>query len=49
MTAYNKLLKKIKNNDFKVGVIGLGYVGLTLCEKLIDRNILQYLSMVYDF
>lgn len=42
MSAYNKLLKKIKSNNFKVGVIGLGYVGLSLCDKLIQKNIQVY-------
>ncbi len=28
-----KILEKFKNKKFKVGIIGLGYVGLPLCER----------------
>ena len=28
-----KLLSNFKNKKFKVGIIGLGYVGLPICER----------------
>ena len=34
-----ELLKKIKQNKHVVGVIGLGYVGLPLCLRMIKRKI----------
>ena len=38
----NELLKKIKNNDFKVSVIGLGYVGLPLAVEFAKNNFEVY-------
>jgi UDP-N-acetyl-D-glucosamine dehydrogenase len=38
----NELLKKIKNNDFKVSVIGLGYVGLPLAVEFAKSNFEVY-------
>ena len=37
----NKLMlkEKIKENNFKVGVIGLGYVGLPLAMEFADKNV----------
>ncbi len=32
------LLKKIKNRDVKVGIIGLGYVGLPLAREFLNEN-----------
>jgi UDP-N-acetyl-D-glucosamine dehydrogenase len=37
-----ELLKKIKNNDFKVSVIGLGYVGLPLAVEFAKNNFEVY-------
>jgi len=39
---YNLLIKKIKNKSFKVGIVGLGYVGLPLCSRFIKKNISVY-------
>ena len=33
-----KILRKIKNKKAVIGVIGLGYVGLPLCEILLKRG-----------
>ena len=32
-----KILRKIKNKKAVIGVIGLGYVGLPLCEILLKK------------
>ena len=33
-----KILRKIKNKKAVIGVIGLGYVGLPLCEILLKKG-----------
>ena len=33
------LKEKIRDNNFKVGVIGLGYVGLPLAIEFADKNV----------
>ena len=35
-------LKKIKNNSLKVGIIGLGYVGLPLLIQCVKKNFFVY-------
>ena len=34
-----QLISKIKKKKFKVGIIGLGYVGLPLAARFINENI----------
>ncbi len=38
----NELLRKIKNNDFKISVIGLGYVGLPLAVEFAKNGFEVY-------
>ena len=35
---YKKIITKIKNNKIKIGIIGLGYVGLPLIERFIKKK-----------
>ena len=42
MNYYKILLKKIKDKNIKVGVIGLGYVGLPLVISLGNKKIFVY-------
>ena len=35
---YNKLLEKINSKQAKIGVIGLGYVGLPLAVELAKKK-----------
>jgi UDP-N-acetyl-D-glucosamine dehydrogenase len=39
MSYYNLLKKKIISKKFKVGIIGLGYVGLPLAIRYLQSNI----------
>ena len=39
---YNLLIKKIRNKSFRIGIVGLGYVGLPLCVRFIKKNISVY-------
>ena len=39
---YKKIITKIKNNKIKIGIIGLGYVGLPLIERFIKKKINVY-------
>lgn len=41
-TMENELLKKIKNNNFKISVIGLGYVGLPLAVEFAKNGFEVY-------
>ncbi len=34
-----KLIKKFKGKKFTVGIIGLGYVGLPVCERFVSAKI----------
>ena len=43
-----KILNKIRKKKINVLVIGLGYVGLPLCMRLIDKNILKYAKNIID-
>jgi len=36
---FKNIIKKIKNNDIKIGIVGLGYVGLPLIERFIKKKI----------
>ncbi len=36
---YKEILNKIKNNKIKVGIIGLGYVGLPLLERFLKKKV----------
>ena len=38
MNKINILKKKIKNKEAKIGVIGLGYVGLPLVIEFLKKN-----------
>ena len=40
-----EILKKIKKKKAKIGVIGLGYVGLPLCDALLIK-VLRFLVMI---
>ena len=33
-----EILKRIKKKKAKIGVIGLGYVGLPLCDALLNKG-----------
>ena len=35
----NSLISKIKRKKIKIGIIGLGYVGLPLATRFIDKKI----------
>ena len=37
MIHFEELKKKIKNNSLKVGIIGLGYVGLPLLIQCVKK------------
>ena len=37
-----KILLKIKNKKVKVGIIGMGYVGLPLAKSFVEKNIDTY-------
>jgi UDP-N-acetyl-D-glucosamine dehydrogenase len=39
METINSLLHKIRNNEFLVGIIGLGYVGLPLAVSFAERKV----------
>ena len=39
---YKTLLNKIKTNDEKIGIIGLGYVGLNLLSLFSKKNLKVY-------
>ena len=39
---YNNLLIKIKKKKFKIAIIGLGYVGLPLALRFIEKKINVY-------
>ena len=39
MNSFNRLLHKIKINNFKIGVLGLGYVGLPLAVLFANKGI----------
>ena len=42
MIHFEELKKKIKNNSLKVGIIGLGYVGLPLLIQCVKKNFFVY-------
>ena len=37
-----KLLNKIKNKKIKIGIVGLGYVGLPLASGFLEKGIMTY-------
>lgn len=39
MDYFNQLLNKVEKNDFTVGIIGLGYVGLPLAVSFASNNV----------
>jgi len=39
MSAVTEILTKIKNNNFTVGIVGLGYVGLPLAVSFAGKNV----------
>ena len=45
---YNKLLEKINSKQAKIGVIGLGYVGLPLAVELAKKSF-TVLGLEVDF
>lgn len=40
--SYKKILSKIKNKKIKIGIIGMGYVGLPLAKSFVEKNIHTY-------
>ena len=35
---FNYLINKIKNKKIKIGIVGLGYVGLPLAKGFLDKE-----------
>ena len=42
MTSYTKILKKIQNKKIKVGIVGMGYVGLPLALTFSESGFITY-------
>ena len=39
---FNYLINKIKNKKIKIGIVGLGYVGLPLAKGFLDKKVKVY-------
>ena len=37
---YEKILNKIRNKSISIGIIGLGYVGLPLAERFLQKKLM---------
>ena len=35
---YKKILNKVRNKSISIGIIGLGYVGLPLADRFLEKK-----------